>query len=174
MRVISVNNKGLLIISTVVVITGITGCLNPFAPVEGDVGKVTWSDQSTAGGLLDNFELAYDYRDSLRYADCLDELFEFRYYDVTAGHSDLWYRETDLRATGGMFHAFDRIDLEWNSVPDTVYQFSEPDLTLDFLVGFNLTLGSDVPLIGYARFSVRMGTDGRFRILAWRDDFFNE
>ncbi len=158
----------------VAAITGITGCLNPFAPIEGDFGEMIWSEQKTVGGLLDNFALSYDYRDSLHYADCLDESFEFRYYDVNAGHFDRWFRETDLRATGGMFHAFDRIDLEWNSVPDIVDTFSVPDDTLNFLVGFNLTLGNEVQLMGYARFSVSMKPDSPFRILAWRDDFFNE
>ncbi|NQT35142.1 hypothetical protein HQ587_08130 [bacterium] len=163
------------VILTIAAIAGITGCLNPFAPIEGDVGKKIWTDQSTVGELLDNFALAYDYRDSLHYADCLHKTFEFRYYDVNAGHSDRWFRETDLKATGGMFHAFDRIDLEWNSVPDTVRKFSAPGDTLDFLVGFNLTFGNEVPLMGYARFSVSMvKPDTLFRILAWRDDFINE
>ncbi len=174
MRVFFINTHRLTIILTVAVIAGITGCLNPFAPIEGDAGEMIWSEQKTAGGLLDNFARAYDYRDSLHYADCLDESFELRYYDVNTGHFDCWFRETDLKATGGLFHAFDRIDLEWNSVPDYVSKFSEPDSTLDFLVGFNLTFGNEVPLMGYARFSVRMGDDGRFRILVWRDDFFNE
>ncbi len=148
-----------------------TGCLNPFAPIEGDVGERIWSDQKTVGGLLDNFALAYDYRDSLRYADCLDESFVFHYYDVVKGRFDRWFRETDLKTTGGMFRAFETIDLEWNLVPEYVDTFSLSDQTLEFIVRFNLTLGSDVPLMGYAKFSTSKGDDDRFRILAWRDDF---
>ncbi|MDP8240292.1 MAG: hypothetical protein P9X24_14480 [Candidatus Hatepunaea meridiana] len=148
-----------------------TSCLNPFAPVEGDVGQRIWSDQGSIGGLLDNFALAYDYRDSLRYADCLDESFIFHYYDIVNGHFDRWFRETDLKATGRMFKAFDNIDLEWNLVPDYVDTFSQPDIDLDFIVRFNLTLGNEVPLMGYARFIARKGVDGRFRIISWRDDF---
>ncbi len=156
-----------------IALTAVTaaGCLNPFAPAEGDVGGRIWSDQSTVGGLLDNFALAYDYRDSLRYADCLDESFVFNYYDVVNGRFDRWFRETDLKATGGLFRAFDNIDLEWNLVPEYVDTFSLPGQTLEFIVRFNLTLGGDVPLMGYAKFSTRKGDDGRFRILAWRDDF---
>ena len=149
----------------------VTGCLNPFAPVEGDAGERIWSDQSSVGELLDNFALAYDYGDSLRYADCLDESFVFYFYDVAGGHFDSWYRETDLKATGGLFRAFDRIDLEWNIVPDYVDTFSVSDQALDFIVRYNLTLGDEAPLMGYARFSTSKGEDGRFRILAWRDDF---
>lgn len=147
------------------------GCLNPFAPIEGEVGQRIWQDQATIGELLHNFSLAYDYRDSLRYADCLDESFVFNYYDVDNGRIDRWFRDTDLKATAGIFKNFDPIDLEWNLLPVEVEDFSTPDSTLEFVVRFNLTLGQDVPLMGYARFSARMGYDRRFRILSWRDDF---
>ena len=149
----------------------LTSCLNPFAPVEGEVGAQVWSDQSSVGGLLNNFALAYDYRDSLRYAGCLDESFVFHYYDVESGHFDSWFRDTDLKATGGMFRAFNRIDLEWNSVPAEVEDFNLADSNYAFIVRFNLTLGSEVPLMGYASFTVRMGDDERFRIMVWQDTF---
>lgn len=145
--------------------------MNPFAPVEGDAGERTWSDQISAGGLLHNFALSYNYRDSLRYADCLSESFVFHYYDVDKGHFDSWFRNTDLEATGGMFRAYNRIDLEWNMVPESVEAFQIPDSTLQFVVRFNLSLGDEVPLMGYARFSVRKEVDGIFRMLVWRDDF---
>jgi hypothetical protein len=147
------------------------GCLNPFAPVQGEVGTQSWSDQKTVGGLLRNFSLAYDYRDSLRYADCLDESFVFHFYDVDAGRFDSWYRDTDLKATGGLFRNYDRLDLEWNLIPDDVVNFSLPDSLLSFIVRFNLTLGEDSPLMGYAHFSVQMGADKRFRVVTWSDDF---
>lgn len=149
----------------------ISSCLNPFAPVSGDAGKQTWSDQATIGGLLTNFALAYDYRDSLKYADCLAESFIFHYYDVENGRFDRWYRETDLKATGGLFRNFSRIDLEWNMIPDAVEDFDQPDTLMDFIVRFNLTLDEDAPVMGYARFSVRKGDDDRFRVEQWRDDF---
>ena len=90
------------------------GCLNPFAPIEGDVGETVWSDQRTVRGLLDNFALSYDYRDSLRYSDCLDESFVFRYYNAERGYYDSWFRETDLITTGGMFRAFDLLSNHHN------------------------------------------------------------
>jgi len=147
------------------------GCLNPFAPIEGEAGKRAWSDQATVGGLLQNFALSYDYRDSLRYSDCLDESFIFNYYDMDAGRFDSWYRDTDLKATGGLFRSYGRIDLEWNIIPDEVVAFNLPDSLLAFIVRFNLTLGDESPLMGYARFSVRKGSDGRFRVIQWQDDF---
>ncbi|NQU04523.1 MAG: hypothetical protein HQ568_00410 [Calditrichaeota bacterium] len=150
------------------------GCLNPFAPVEGDVGETVWSDQTTVRGLLDNFALSYDYRDSLRYSDCLDESFVFRYYDAENGYYDSWFRETDLKTTGGMFRAFDRINLEWNMIPDTVDNYDQAEQkpgSLEFIVRFNLSLGNEAPLMGYAVFTTSMGVDSRFRIIEWRDDF---
>ena len=146
-------------------------CLNPFAPIEGDVGEWTWSDQSTIGGLLDNFALAYDYRDSLRYSACLADSFVFHYYDVQNGRFDRWFIETDLKATGGLFRNFDRIDLEWNMIPARIDGFDQSDITVQFIVRFNLTLDDEAPIMGYAHFSVRKGEDNRFRVVRWRDDF---
>lgn len=147
------------------------GCLNPFAPVEGEIGRRVWKDQKSVGGLLDNFELAYDYRDSLHYADCLDESFVFNYYDLDAGRYESWYRETDLKATGGLFRNYSRVDLEWNLIPEEVVNFNYPDSLLSFIVRFNLTIEDESPLMGFARFSVGMSDDGRFRVISWRDDF---
>ncbi len=147
------------------------GCLNPFAPEEGDVGDRIWAEQKTVGELLGNFELAYDYGDSLHYADCLDEAFIFHYYDVENGRYDYWFYETDLKATGGLFRTFDRIDLEWVMVPESVEKFDYNDSTLSFITRFNLTLDNEIPMLGYARFSVRKGDDSKFRVLEWRDDF---
>jgi len=149
---------------------GLSSCFNPFAPVEGDVGSRIWTDQLTIGGLLSNFELAYDYRDSLHYADCIAESFVFHYYDVQNGRLDRWFRDTDLKATGGMFRSFDPIDLEWNHIPVWIESFNQPDTTVQFIVKFNLTLGQEVPLMGYAHFSVRMDENEQFRVVEWRDE----
>jgi len=151
--------------------TLLSGCLNPFAPIEGKAGSRTWNDQRTVGGLLTNFALAYDYRDSLHYADCLDESFVFNYYDIDAGRYESWYRDTDLKATGGLFRNYAQIDLEWNLIPDDVINFDIPDSSLSFVIRFNLTIEEETPLMGFARFAVKMGEDGRFRVTSWRDDF---
>lgn len=157
-----------------IVVTGVlilTGCRNPFAPLSGNIQAQMWSDQRDVGGLLHNFALAYDYRDSLRYADCLAEGFVFEFYDVDNGRFDRWFRITDLKTTGALFRHWKTIDLEWVMVPEEVRRFNYPDSTLNFIVHFNLTLGIEPPLLGFARFGVRMFPDGRFRILSWRDDF---
>ncbi len=149
----------------------LSSCFNPFAPIEGEAGSQTWSDQTSIGGLLNNFALAYDYRDSLRYADCLDESFIFDYYDIEEGRTDRWFRDTDLKATGGLFRNFRQIDLEWNQIPVWVEDFTQPDTTVEFVVRFNLTLDEESPLMGYAHFAVRSSENNVFRFLSWRDDF---
>lgn len=172
-RILSGRNKNILASSwcLCILVVSINGCLNPFAPIIGDTGEQTWSDQTTVGGLLNNFALAYDYQDSLRYADCLSETFTFYYYDVDNGHVDSWFRNDDLRATGGIFNHFDRIDLEWNLIPNEVESFDYADSTLQFIVRFNLTIGDEAPIMGYARFSTIMEEDNKFRFLEWRDDY---
>lgn len=147
------------------------GCLNPFAPIEGETSTRSWTDQRTVGELLHNFALAYDYRDSLRYADCLDQAFTFYYYNIQQARFDSWFRDTDLKATSGMFRNFDSVDLEWNLIPEEVENFTVMDSTLSFIVRFNLTLGAEAPVIGFARFAVRGGRDNKFRVLSWHDDF---
>lgn len=149
----------------------LAGCFNPFSPVEGTIGSGGWSDQTTVGGLLHNFAQSYDYRDSLRYADCLSESFVFHYFDVEAGRFDSWFRHTDLQSTGGLFRIYDRIDLEWNSIPVGVEGFNLPDSVASFIVRYNLTLGQEAPLMGYAHFEAKREEDGKFRVLTWWDDF---
>jgi len=146
-------------------------CLNPFAPVEGEIGERSWRDQVTIGELLHNFAMSYDYRDSLRYADCLSESFVFNYFDIENGRSDRWFRDTDLRATGAIFRIFTHINLEWSQVPSQVVNFGQSDTTIQFRVRFNLSLDEEVLIFGYARFTTRREGEGRFLILNWQDDF---
>ena len=154
---------------------GFSGCLNPFAPVLGDPSASLWTDQQTIGGLLDNFRYSYILRDSLRYSDCLDENFTFIYFDVTNGWEDSWGRDTDLKATGGLFRNFDEIQLTWYAVPDSIRSFDEEETELEFDASFSLSLyglggGSSYDLYGFAQFTVYKEEGDRFRILEWSDD----
>jgi len=146
-------------------------CLNPFAPILGEFGGRSWTDQTTVGELLQNFALSYDYRDSLHYADCLSESFVFNYFDIENGRSDRWFRDTDLKATGAIFRNYEQIALEWSQVPVQVESFSQSDTTILFRVRFNLLLDEEVPIFGYAQFTTRREGEGKFQILNWQDDF---
>lgn len=152
-----------------------SGCLNPFAPVLGDPSQSLWTDQQTVGGLLDNFKYSYILRDSLRYSACLDNNFTFTYFDVTNGWEDSWGRDTDLKATGGLFRNFSEIQLTWYAVPDSIQSFAYEETELEFDASFSLSLygmngGASYDLYGFAQFTVYKESGDRFRIRSWKDE----
>ncbi len=148
-----------------------TGCLNPFAPeLRGPTGSL-WSDASTIGGLLENFKTAYELGDSLQYAECLDERFQFQYFDEELNRTESWYRETDLRATARLFRSFRHINLIWGQAPLGIEEIATPDSLVEFRIPFQLFLDEISPLIGWAHFVVNKPVGERFRIVLWQDDF---
>ena len=149
----------------------LAGCVNPFAPeLRGPTGKL-WSDASDIGGLLENFKTAYELGDSLQYADCLDERFQFKYFDVDLNRTESWLRETDLRATVRLFRSFRQINLIWGQAPSGVEAIATPDSLVEFRIPFQLFLDELSPVIGFAHFIVEKPAGERFRIILWQDDF---
>ena len=147
------------------------GCANPFAPaLRGDAGTI-WSDAQTVGGLLENFVTAYELKDSLSYAELLDETFQFSYFDVDLQRQDGWFRETDLRSTARLFRAYDRISLIWAGIPAETLALSTQDSVIEFRAQYQLVLDNVSPLLGFARFTVIKPADNRFRVLFWQDEF---
>ncbi len=148
-----------------------SGCLNPFAPEEAGLSSDIWDTQNTVGGLLRNFRTSYTLKDSLRYADLIADEFVFEYFDPNLGRYDQWYRDTELRTTGGLMRYVDHLDLRWGPLPADLDTFSRADTTVEFTVNFSLTAGDVAAVSGFARFQARAGHDGRFRLVLWRDDF---
>ena len=168
------SHKIIIIISLCVISSG---CLNPFAPVTGDPSESLWTDQQTVGELLENFRNSYVLQDSLRYSNCLDDNFVFLYYDVENARDDQWGRDTDLKATGGLFRNFDEISLTWYAIPGAVSEFAEEDSSMEFDVSFNLSLytsdgSSSYDLYGVARFTVLKETGDQFRLITWKDNTY--
>jgi len=164
-----------IIITGVVAIGYCGGCLNPFAPeltssLETEDYIVT--PQMSAEEALQNFKVAYTFRDSLLYSDLLDTAFLFIYFDPfegTSGRFVSWGREVDLVTTGRLFRHFDVIDLVWNS---TLYERQDEE-TGEIGRSFNLTLvgtSGDYNLSGVALFSFRKCRDDRWRITQWKDE----
>lgn len=156
---------------------GLSGCLNPFAPALGDTSESLWTDQQTVGQLMDNFKYSYNLRDSLRYSDCLADNFVFLYYDVENSRDDQWGRDTDLRATGGLFRNFEEIHLTWSALLPSIREYAGVDSSLEFDVSFSLSLygmggASAYDLYGFARFTVLKKKGDRFRILTWKDNTY--
>jgi hypothetical protein len=147
------------------------GCLNPFAPeLRGPTGSL-WSDAATIGGLLQNFKTSYELQDSLGYAQCLDERFQFQYFDAELNRTESWYRETDLRVTARLFRSFQHINLIWGQAPYGVEETATPDSLVEFRIPFQLLLDELSPLVGFAHFTVNKPAGERFRIVLWQDDF---
>lgn len=147
------------------------GCANPFAPsLRGGTGSL-WTEAQTVGDMLRNFSTAYELGDSLRYAELLDENFQFLYYNPELRRTDGWFRETDLRATARLFRNFQNISLIWSSLSPQVESISTPDSLVEIRVQYQLILDELSPLLGFARFSMYKPAGDRFRIVLWQDEF---
>jgi hypothetical protein len=151
------------------------GCLNPFAPKltrSIESADLIVTQQLNPEEVLQNFKVAYIFRDSLLYSDLLDTAFIFVYYDPEAGTSGRfvsWNREVDLRATGKLFSHFQVIDLVWHS---TIYENIEEDQA-ELSKQFDLTLISeetDYHISGRAVFTFKKSWDDRWRITQWKDE----
>lgn len=153
-------------------------CWNPFAPrltdsLEGS--DLILTEQKTPEDVLQNFKVAYAFRDSLLYSDLLDTAFQFVYYDPNEGPSGQfvsWGRDVDLRATGSLLRHVQIADLVWRSTLSET--LGEADASIS--KGFDLTLVAedfDVTLSGRALFEFRRCRDEKWRIVRWTDDTDN-
>lgn len=153
----------------------ITACVNPFAPKltrSMETGDYIVTQQKSAEEVLQNFKVAYTFRDSLLYSNLLDTAFLFVYFNPdegTSGRFVSWERDVDLVTTGRLFRHFEVIDLVWNT---TLYGWQGEE-TGEIGKGFNLTLvgtGGDYKLSGVALFSFRKCGDEKWRITRWKDE----
>lgn len=165
-----------------IVMSVLFSCRNPFAPALAD-GDASHSHlitrQTTPGEVLQNFQYAYTFRDSLIYSEVLDSTFAFRSIDYNEYPPKPieWARPTELRTTGGMFRYFRTLDVVWNtiSLADTI---SRPDTTdisrgyvVEHYVTFTLTLDGGraiPPLIGEVVFQFTQRSE-RYFISFWED-----
>jgi len=164
------------------------GCANPFAPKLGEVEKGTTAiltERLNPNEVLENFRFAYIFGDSLVYSELIDTGFVFVYFDPSVegtGRFDSWGRDTELKATGGLFRAVRNIILEWNSTIEEKYWSQTPDSVLatvyfegavyaEISKGFQLKLGSEIQLTGTALFSFEKEKRGDgWRMVRWIDE----
>lgn len=149
-------------------------CFNPFAPAldkNPDLSNVI-TEQRSPEEVLQNFKIAYTFKDSLLYSDLLDEAFVFEYFDSNSGPSGeiiTFARDEDLKTTGRLFRNFDVIELVWlNTV------FADTTRPQRRFIRFNLSLFSaDLNFIitGTAIFTFEQSAeDGKWRIVHWKDE----
>lgn len=171
-----------------IILFAMYGCSNPFAPKLGEVEQGTsaiLTDRLTPNEVLENFRFAYIFGDSLVYSALIDTGFVFIFFDPNlegTGRFDSWGRDTELRATGGLFRAVRNITLEWNSTveeeywspaPDSVYSMAMFDEAINAKISksFQLKLGSEIQLTGTAVFSFEKENGGAgWRIVRWIDE----
>jgi len=162
-------------VTLVLIFLSLSGCFNPFAPAldkKIDISKVI-TNQQTPEEVLQNFQYAYTFKDSLLYSDVIDESFVFEYFDTNlqpTGGFVTWGRDIDLKTTGSLFRQFDVIDLVWLN---TLFSEAEGGFERRF-VRFNLSLfGSDFNFIitGTAIFTFKQNEiDKKWRIIRWKDE----
>jgi len=151
------------------------GCWNPFAPKlinSLESSDLILAPQESPQEVLQNFRVAYTFRDSLLYSDLLDTAFLFVYFDPnegTSGRFVSWERETDLRTTGRLFRHFQIVELVWKT---TFYEWKDQEKG-EISKGFDLTLISEeneYRLSGRVIFSFRKCADAKWRITRWKDE----
>ncbi len=151
------------------------GCFNPFAPELDKTLDLTnvITEQQTPEDVLQNFQYAYTFKDSLLYSDVIDESFVFEFFDPNAGPSgsiQTWGRDIDLRTTGRLFREVDVVDLVWLN---TLFSDREGELEKRF-IRFNLNLSSsdfNFFITGTAIFTfMQSERDDKWRIVRWQDE----
>ena len=171
-------NRAPLLTASVItlVLLPLAGCFfNPFAPAldTGEDLSNVITDQQSPEEVLQNFQIAYAFKDSLIYSDLLDESFIFEYFDTNLGPSGsfvTWGRDTDLKTTGRLFRTFDVVELNFLN---TLFSETEGELEKRF-VRFNLNLFSadfNFIVTGTAIFTFKRDTtDAKWRIIRWKDE----
>lgn len=165
----------------------IAGCLcgcNPFAP-ELDQNSAldnVITEQQSPREVLQNFQYAYTFKDSLLYSELLAKSFVFEFFDPNqepVGGFKTWGRDVDLRTTGRLFRESDVIELVWLdtlfSDSDTLARDTDEERVIERrFMRFNLNLlGSDFNFIlnGTAVFFFEEDKDdSKWRIIRWKDE----
>ncbi len=165
----------MLALSTILVLllTGLQGCVNPFAPRLGQpdsTGNVL-GNQTTIDGVFQNFRYAYLFKDTLTYGRLLDNDFIFIYRNYERNIDVAWGRTEDVMTTAGLFRTAQSLDLVWNEI---ITQGGDTLLT-DVSRGFNLTITfnpSDIVRVN-GRVNLRLirsAPDAVWKIRQWRDE----
>jgi hypothetical protein len=148
-------------------------CINPFAPelvntLPNRSNVIT--SQKSPDEVLQNFLYAYTFKDSLVYADIIDSAFIFRTWDYeqVPPVPVEWFRDEELRITGRMFRAFNRMDLVWNR---TIYQDTVATNLIEMRKSFTLTIegGQSIPVLNGEVIFRFIKRSEKWYLLYWED-----
>ncbi len=162
-----------------------TGCLNPFSPAQDNRVErgAPLLKPVSPDNVLQNFRYAYQNRDLKAYESCLDENFQFEWFDDEKGIWESYGKAEDLKRTEGLFKYFNKsIRLTWLGEPESSIEQSQGDnpfseTRIVYLVGFELVvLWQEYPAMGewahgQAEFKFRKDENtGFWYIVHWKDE----
>lgn len=152
----------------------IIGCTNPFAPkLEENFENISnlISDQKTINGVLQNFKLAYTFKDSTLYGKTMENNFIFIYKDYDKGVDVFWGRDEEMRATNGLFQTTQRLDLVWNNTLAENIDSLKASITKSFNLTVTFNPSDIIRIDGFASLNLERKTiNDQWKIYRWRDE----
>lgn len=145
-------------------------CVNPFAPKldEADENSFALGDTKTIGGLFENFQYAYTFKDTTIYGSIIHKDFEFTFTDYEQGVVKSWGRNEEMKATHGLFTNAQRLDLIWNEIislsPDSTVVIRSFELN----VTYNPTNVDGAS--GKVNMRLKKNSSGNWQIIKWIDE----
>jgi hypothetical protein len=150
------------------------GCKNPFSPSfnsNNDSSSFAISDLKKPEGIFQNIQYAYTFKDTIIYGEMISEDFIFTYRDYEQNVDVSWGRDSEMRATYGLFQNTQQVDLIWNSILLSTVD----SLTATYVRGYNLTVTFNPTDIqrydGRVNLSLRKNsTTQKWAIVKWVDE----
>ncbi len=145
-------------------------CVNPFAPsIDENLGSNEGliSNQTEIGGVFQNFQYAYTFKDTLIYRQVLDKNFIFTYRDYEKEADVSWGRDDEINFTNGLFQNSQRLDLIWNNIVSMTGDSTR------IIRSFNLTITFNPTDINYIDGRVNLTLikeNNKWKILRWIDE----
>ena len=146
-------------------------CVNPFAPsIDENLGSNEGliSNQTDIGGVFQNFQYAYTFKDTLIYRQVLDKNFTFTYRDYDLGADISWGRDDEMKVTNGLFQNSQRLDLIWNNIVSMTSDSTRIVRSFNLTITFNPT---DIIFVdGRVNLTLAKDENKKWKVLRWADE----
>jgi len=147
-------------------------CVNPFAPnIDENLGSNEGliSNQTDIGGVFQNFQYAYTFKDTLIYSQIIHKDFIFIYTDYTEEVVKVktWGKEEEIKYTYGLFQNSQRLDLIWNNIVSMTSDSTHVVRSFDLTVTFNPT---DINYVNGRVNLTLIKENNKWKILRWVDE----
>ncbi len=163
--------KSIFIIILIFILFG--ACKNPFAPtlIIDDNSASLLGDQKTIEGFFQNFQYAYNFKDTITYSNLLDKNFIFSYRNYDIGADASLTRNEDLFTTYRLFLAAQSLDLVWNNILLKTGDSVQLNITRSFNLSITFSSTDIVRLYGKANLKlVRPDTSSVWKLIRWEDE----